>query len=158
MFFCGFSCSPETKKKGGGSLRVQNDLTCQSCHLCSTAYFQQSAFTKTTHCACVSPLLISETTAWQNLETNLVTKIVEEAKTRPGWTCLTGQGTWEKMDLKLLYCAEQHICWVSQTQWLTTWGLSQGRDSWKVSASCPCYTTSTAQPVTISPSELKSDN
>lgn len=27
-------------------------------------------------------------------------------------------------------------CWVSWTRWLTTRGLSQGQDSWKVSAGC----------------------
>lgn len=57
--------------------------------------------------------------------------------------------------LKLLCPAQQHMCWVSQTGWLTTRGLSQGQDSWKVTASSLAVQT-VPQRVIHSPSELTS--
>lgn len=58
-----------------------------------------------------------------------------------------------RCDVKLLCPAQQHMCWVSQKRWLTTRGLSQGQDSWKVTASFLAIQTAPQQ-VTLSPSEL----
>lgn len=69
---------------------------------------------------------------------------VEEVKTPPVRPRLVEQGRDRKRrrGLKLLCPAQQHMCWVSQTGWLTTRGPSQGQDSWKVTASCLAYTNS----------------